>query len=116
MAAADLVICRAGAATLAEATAAGAALLLVPYPHAASNHQLANAQFFKKNGAAEVCEQIALTPAWLADFLQKTQKSTLATLALKARRLARADATTVVAQCCLHEAGEKNIAETKHAA
>jgi UDP-N-acetylglucosamine--N-acetylmuramyl-(pentapeptide) pyrophosphoryl-undecaprenol N-acetylglucosamine transferase len=71
MAAADLVICRAGAATLAEATAAGAALLLVPYPHAASNHQLANAQFFKKNGAAEVCEQIALTPAWLADFLQK---------------------------------------------
>lgn len=54
MARAHLLVCRAGAGTLAELTALGRAALLIPYPFAANNHQEANARFLEKAGAAEV--------------------------------------------------------------
>jgi len=63
---ADLVVCRAGAGTLAELAAAGKAALLIPYPHAAG-HQARNAEMLARAGAARVIEQRELTGARLAD-------------------------------------------------
>lgn len=57
LAAADLVICRAGASTLAELEAAGKASILIPSPIVAGNHQLHNANVLGKAGAAIVIEQ-----------------------------------------------------------
>ena len=55
-AACDVVVCRAGATTLSEVTARGLAALVVPYPHAAENHQMANAMSLVNNGAAELID------------------------------------------------------------
>lgn len=54
LAAADLVLCRAGATTLSELAAAGRAAVLVPYPHAADDHQRHNAEAVRAAGAAEI--------------------------------------------------------------
>ncbi|MDR2800912.1 MAG: undecaprenyldiphospho-muramoylpentapeptide beta-N-acetylglucosaminyltransferase [Desulfovibrio sp.] len=60
---ADLVLCRAGASTLAELCAAGLPSLLVPYPHAANDHQRLNAAALEKNGAARILEQAVFSEA-----------------------------------------------------
>jgi UDP-N-acetylglucosamine--N-acetylmuramyl-(pentapeptide) pyrophosphoryl-undecaprenol N-acetylglucosamine transferase len=65
----DLVICRAGAATCAEITAFGVPALLVPYPYAAHNHQLANARALEKAGAADVVEEKDLGVDWLEEYI-----------------------------------------------
>src|SRR5204863_9898873 len=59
---ADLVICRAGAVTIAELSAAGMASILVPFPHAVDDHQSANARFLADRGAAILLPQTQLTP------------------------------------------------------
>jgi UDP-N-acetylglucosamine:LPS N-acetylglucosamine transferase len=59
---ADLVICRAGALTVAELAAAGVASLLVPFPHAVDDHQTSNARFLSSAGAAILLPQDQLTP------------------------------------------------------
>jgi UDP-N-acetylglucosamine--N-acetylmuramyl-(pentapeptide) pyrophosphoryl-undecaprenol N-acetylglucosamine transferase len=64
---ADLIICRAGAATVAELAAAGKASILVPYPSATDHHQLHNARALDYAGAACVIEQKDLTPGRLVD-------------------------------------------------
>jgi UDP-N-acetylglucosamine--N-acetylmuramyl-(pentapeptide) pyrophosphoryl-undecaprenol N-acetylglucosamine transferase len=61
-----LVICRAGATTLSELTACGRPALLIPYPHAAADHQTANAQALASRGAALMLPQSELTPELLA--------------------------------------------------
>jgi UDP-N-acetylglucosamine--N-acetylmuramyl-(pentapeptide) pyrophosphoryl-undecaprenol N-acetylglucosamine transferase len=66
---ADLIICRAGAATVAELAAAGKASILVPYPSATDQHQLHNARALKQAGAACVIEQKELNPKQLVDCL-----------------------------------------------
>jgi len=66
VAAADLVVCRAGATTLAELTAAGRASILVPLPTATDDHQRKNAEVLDRAGAAEVIEQKNLTGDVLA--------------------------------------------------
>lgn len=104
MAAADLVICRAGAATLAELAAAGAASLLVPYPFAAADHQNVNARFWEKHGAAFVRAQKDLDAEKLAAFLSETTRPMLLRTAAAARSLARPHAAAEVADACLAEA------------
>ena len=66
---ADLVICRAGALTVAELAAAGVASVLVPFPHAVDDHQTHNARFLADAGAAVLVQQRDLSPRSLADLL-----------------------------------------------
>jgi len=83
---ADVVVCRAGATTLAELAAAGRPAILVPYPHAAKDHQRFNAAAFERLGAAEVIDPDELTAPVLAQRL-------LSLTVDDERRLAQADAT-----------------------
>ncbi|MDP1525938.1 MAG: undecaprenyldiphospho-muramoylpentapeptide beta-N-acetylglucosaminyltransferase [Rhodocyclaceae bacterium] len=96
---ADVVICRAGALTIAELAAAGVASILVPFPHAVDDHQTANARFLARAGAAMLLLQSELTPERLA-LLRTLTRGQLLEMAEKARALARPDATTIVAQTC----------------
>ncbi|MFI4978968.1 MAG: undecaprenyldiphospho-muramoylpentapeptide beta-N-acetylglucosaminyltransferase [Nevskiales bacterium] len=97
---ADLVICRAGALTVAELAAAGVASILVPYPHAVDDHQTANARFLANAGAAILLPQNELTAEKLS-LLHKLDRGQLLQMAEKARELARADATAIVAGACM---------------
>jgi UDP-N-acetylglucosamine--N-acetylmuramyl-(pentapeptide) pyrophosphoryl-undecaprenol N-acetylglucosamine transferase len=65
----DLAICRAGAATCAELSAFGVPALLIPYPHAAKDHQTANARAMEKVGAADVVPESDLSATWLRDYV-----------------------------------------------
>jgi UDP-N-acetylglucosamine--N-acetylmuramyl-(pentapeptide) pyrophosphoryl-undecaprenol N-acetylglucosamine transferase len=96
---ADLVICRAGALTVAELAAAGVASLLVPFPHAVDDHQTSNARFLSSAGAAILLPQDQLTPVRLAE-IGNLSRQQLTEMADKARALARPEATVAVAQVC----------------
>lgn len=99
-AAADLVICRAGALTVAELAAAGVASVLVPYPHAVDDHQTGNARFLSDAGAAVLMPQTELTPHRLAALLRDMNRERLLAMAAKARACAKPDATARVADVC----------------
>ena len=95
---ADLVICRAGATTIAELAAAGRPSILVPLPTAADDHQRKNAEVLREAGAAELVEQKDLTGEVLADRiagLLDTPKR-LQAMGTAARSLARPDAARVI--------------------
>jgi UDP-N-acetylglucosamine--N-acetylmuramyl-(pentapeptide) pyrophosphoryl-undecaprenol N-acetylglucosamine transferase len=96
---ADLVICRAGALTIAELAAAGVASILVPFPHAVDDHQTANARFLSCAGAAILLPQHELTPERLA-LIRELKRPQLLEMAIKARELALPDAAATVAQAC----------------
>jgi UDP-N-acetylglucosamine--N-acetylmuramyl-(pentapeptide) pyrophosphoryl-undecaprenol N-acetylglucosamine transferase len=91
---AHLVICRAGASTVAELAAAGRPAILVPYPHAMDDHQSANAGQFAHAGGGWMLPQSALTPAGVADRLGGllADLRTLCDAAAAARGFARDDA------------------------
>jgi UDP-N-acetylglucosamine--N-acetylmuramyl-(pentapeptide) pyrophosphoryl-undecaprenol N-acetylglucosamine transferase len=89
--AADLVVSRAGATTLAELTAAGKPALLIPLPTAADDHQRKNAEVLSRAGAAEVIDQRALSGAGLAERI-------LALAADAPRRAAMAGAAQALAK------------------
>ncbi len=97
----DLVICRAGALTIAEIAAAGIASILVPYPRAVDDHQTHNARFLADRGAAWLLPQSALNPRALADLLQGVTREKLLQTALRARELGKPDATRNVVQHCM---------------
>ncbi|WP_269531696.1 undecaprenyldiphospho-muramoylpentapeptide beta-N-acetylglucosaminyltransferase [Chitinimonas sp. BJYL2] len=94
---ADLVICRAGALTIAELSAAGVGAILVPFPHAVDDHQTGNAAYLADHGAALLIQQRALTPEWLAQQLQTLNRERLLAMATAARAQALPDATRRVA-------------------
>ncbi|MBI4694598.1 MAG: undecaprenyldiphospho-muramoylpentapeptide beta-N-acetylglucosaminyltransferase [Gammaproteobacteria bacterium] len=100
---ADLVICRAGAITVAELAAAGAASILVPFPYAVDDHQTANARYLADAGAARLVQERDLEPAALAAVITELahDRQTLVAMAERARDLARPDAATTVAGHCL---------------
>ena len=97
---ADLVICRAGASTVTEIAAVGAAALFVPFPSAVDDHQTSNARFLVEQGAGWLVQQQQLTPEWLAAMLQKTERSTLLACALKAKHMEKTDATAKIVAAC----------------
>jgi UDP-N-acetylglucosamine--N-acetylmuramyl-(pentapeptide) pyrophosphoryl-undecaprenol N-acetylglucosamine transferase len=100
-AAADLVICRAGAMTLAELACVGVASVLVPFPFATDDHQTANAKFLSERGAALLVQQSQLTPERLAAMLRSLDRKQLLDMAMNARALAKPDAAQVVADGCV---------------
>lgn len=97
----DLVICRAGASTIAELAAAGIASVLVPFPYAVDDHQTHNARFLSERGAAVLIPQNELTPQKLADLLRTFTRDVLLDMASKARSAAKPDATQTVAAECM---------------
>jgi len=97
---ADLVVCRAGASTVTEIAAVGAAALFVPFPAAVDDHQTANANFLVKTGGGWLMPQHELTPVWLAGMLQKTERSTLVQRALQAKKMQKINATAEVVAAC----------------
>lgn len=103
---ADLVVCRAGASTIAELAAAGCAALLIPFPHAVDDHQTRNGQYLVDAGAALMVAEAALTPDTLADLLRGlfAHRRDLVTMASAARAAAWVAADERIADLCL-EAG-----------
>jgi UDP-N-acetylglucosamine--N-acetylmuramyl-(pentapeptide) pyrophosphoryl-undecaprenol N-acetylglucosamine transferase len=101
----DLIVCRAGASTIAELAVAGIASVLVPLPHAVDDHQTCNARFLAERGAAVLVPQHELTPQKLADLLRGFTREALLGMAQKAREAAKPNATRVVAEHCMAIAG-----------
>ena len=99
---ADLVVCRAGALTVAELSAAGVGSLLVPYPHAVDDHQTKNAGYLADNGAAQLLPQKELNPQRLAQMLEPFlgDRDLVLAMAQKARAMALPEATKQVADIC----------------
>jgi len=102
---ADLVVCRAGAITVAELSAGGVASVLVPFPHAVDDHQTANARFLADQGAAILLPQAALGPESLAAILRTLDRPRLLDMARKARALGKPGAAKLVAARCMELAG-----------
>lgn len=103
---ADLVLCRAGALTIAELTAAGVASMLVPFPFAVDDHQTGNACFLSSREAAWLVPQPELNPEQLAAFLGDIERGELLRRAENARTLARPHAAAEVAKVCGELTGE----------
>ena len=101
---ADLVLCRAGAMTIAELAAAGVASILVPFPFAVDDHQTANAHYLSDHNAAVLLPQAQLTPERLGELIKETTPEALRKMADAAQRLALLDASQRVADQCMEVA------------
>jgi UDP-N-acetylglucosamine--N-acetylmuramyl-(pentapeptide) pyrophosphoryl-undecaprenol N-acetylglucosamine transferase len=97
---ADVVICRAGALTIAELAAVGVASILVPFPFAVDDHQTTNAKFLSVHGAAILLPQTELSAEILARYLQELDRDKLLAMAMQARALAKPEAALSVAKVC----------------
>lgn len=104
---ADLAVCRAGAATVAELAAAGLGAVLIPYPFAVDDHQAANARFLEKAGAAVMLRQGGLDGAGLLAVLTPllAEKEKRLAWAEAARASAKVDAAARVAAACAEMTG-----------
>lgn len=100
---ADLVVCRAGASTVAELAAAGCAAVLVPFPHAVDDHQTRNGEFLVRVGAAVMVQESELTGEKLAGLLQDLlgDRERLLQMAQAARRCATPDTVNKIVSTCL---------------
>ena len=103
---ADLAVCRAGALTLAELTAAGLGAVLVPFPHAVDDHQTRNAEALVAAGAAELIQERDLDVQALAQRIEALldNRGKLIAMAEAARTLAKPDAAQVIARACVEVA------------
>lgn len=97
---ADVVVCRAGAMTVAEIAAAGVAALFVPLPSAIDDHQTANARYLSDAQAAWRQPQGEFTAQWLATWLGSVTRVELGSVAVRAREFARPDAADLIADVC----------------
>ena len=97
---ADLIICRAGASTVTEIAAVGAAALFIPFPFAVDDHQTRNARFLVQQGAGWQMPQSELTPQKLAEVLQKTDRTSLINIGLKAKAMQKIEATARIVAAC----------------
>jgi len=106
---ADLVVCRSGAMTVSELTAAGLPSILVPYPYAIDDHQTHNARYLVDHGAAVMIPQADLSAERLAEEITALMQEPvrLKAMAERASALAKPDAAQVVAEICLNEAGRE---------
>jgi UDP-N-acetylglucosamine--N-acetylmuramyl-(pentapeptide) pyrophosphoryl-undecaprenol N-acetylglucosamine transferase len=99
---ADLVICRAGATTMAEVTAMGKGIIFIPYPFAADNHQVLNARALANVGGAEMILQKDLNGKILAERIEyyASNANALGLMASKAKNFGRPDAATAIVDDC----------------
>ena len=97
----DLMLCRAGAITVAELAAAGVASVLVPLPYFVAEEQEANARFLADAGAGVLVKQLDTTPQSLALQLKNLTREKLLEMAKKARSLGKPDATVNCAMACM---------------
>lgn len=106
--AADLVICRSGATTIAEVTACGKPCLFIPYPHAVDDHQRRNAESLLKRGACEMLLERELSPESLAGTIGEliSDRERLAQIGANARSLGRLDAGRVIVDRMLEKRAE----------
>jgi UDP-N-acetylglucosamine--N-acetylmuramyl-(pentapeptide) pyrophosphoryl-undecaprenol N-acetylglucosamine transferase len=104
---ADLVVCRSGASTVAEITAAGKPAIFVPFPRAADDHQRINAEALAREGAAVVVEESKLEGVWLAETIAALlgDSSRLAQMSAAARELAHPNAARDIAAMAVRVAG-----------
>ena len=106
---ADLIVCRAGAGTLAELAAAGKAAILVPYPYAADDHQMANARAMERAGGARVVPDKEMDgPRMLREIEACLEGSTLESMARAARAQAKPGAAARAATLLEEYAEAKN--------
>ena len=113
LAAADLVVYRAGAVGLAELAARGIPSILVPYPYAAEDHQRYNAQAFVMNGAARMILDKLLTGSDLLDEIiyLKDNRPLLQRMATASLAMGRSDAASVIADIALDLAKKSKYAK-----
>lgn len=106
-AAADLIVSRAGATSIAESTACGLPAVLIPYPHATANHQEANARALESTGGAIVILDADLSADLLAAHVRRLmdEEGRLATLAQRSASFGRPVAAAALADLVLKEAG-----------
>lgn len=97
---ADLIVCRAGASTVTEIAAVGAAAVFVPFPSAVDDHQTGNANFLVAQGGGWLVPQSDLSPERLAQMLQKTERPALLARALQAKKMQKIHATRDVVTAC----------------
>ena len=97
---ADVIVCRAGASTVTEIAAVGAAAVFVPFPAAVDDHQTANAQFLVQKGGGWLVPQRDLTPEGLAQLLQSMERPALVARALEAKNMQKTEATREVTAAC----------------
>jgi UDP-N-acetylglucosamine--N-acetylmuramyl-(pentapeptide) pyrophosphoryl-undecaprenol N-acetylglucosamine transferase len=99
---ADLIICRAGATTVAEIKAIGKSAIFIPFPFAADNHQVLNARSMEKVGAAEMVLEKDLSGKTLAERITfyASNPDTLRQMASRARGLGRPDAVGLIVDDC----------------
>ena len=97
---ADLILCRAGASTVTEIAAVGAAAVFVPFPHAVDDHQTTNAKYLVKVGGVWLVQQSDLTAHGLAEMLQNMKRSELMAKAQKARTMKKVHATREIVAAC----------------
>jgi UDP-N-acetylglucosamine--N-acetylmuramyl-(pentapeptide) pyrophosphoryl-undecaprenol N-acetylglucosamine transferase len=107
---ADLLICRSGASTVAEVTAAGKPAVFVPFPRAADDHQKRNAEALERVGAAVMLEESKLTSESLVDAVSKlfTDPSRLQKMGDAARKLSHPNAARDIAAIAARLAGTRN--------
>ncbi len=97
---ADIIVCRAGASTVTEIAAIGAAAVFVPFPSAVDDHQTKNAQFLVQAGGGWLLPQRELTPQGLAEMLRKMERTALMNKALEAKKMQKIAATEAVVLAC----------------
>ena len=97
---ADLVVARAGASTVTEIAAVGAAALFVPFPSAVDDHQTTNARFLVDAGGGWLVRQTELTPELLAELLKNTGRAALLERAVKAKTMQKTEAVDHVVRAC----------------
>jgi UDP-N-acetylglucosamine--N-acetylmuramyl-(pentapeptide) pyrophosphoryl-undecaprenol N-acetylglucosamine transferase len=100
MAHADLIVCRAGASTVTEIAAMGAAAVFVPFPHAVDDHQTSNAQFLSNSGAAWLLPQAQLTVDVLSNLLQNTERIETISRGHMAKKMQKPNATEELVHLC----------------
>ena len=99
-AAADIIVCRAGASTVTEIAAVGAAAIFVPFPFAVDDHQTTNARFLVNAGGGWLVQQSDLTPEGLAKMLLNSARTVLVDIAEKAKNMQKINATREVVAAC----------------